>query len=116
MVDDRKEIRLLVETTLKGSDYEFYGAADGKEAVDKALSIKPDLILLDVTMPEMDGFEACRQIKSSPQTESIPVIMLTARGQEADIEKGKECGADDYFVKPFSPLELLQKIDEIQRG
>jgi len=113
LVDDKREIRLLVQTTLRGSDYEFYSATNGKEAVEKALSIKPDLILLDVTMPEMDGFEACRQIRSSPETKSIPVIMLTGRGQEADIEKGKECGADDYFTKPFSPLELLKKVDEI---
>ena len=113
LVDDKREIRLLVQMTLKGSDYEFYGAADGKEAVEKALSVKPDLILLDVMMPEMDGFKACRHIKSSPETESIPVIMLTAKGEEMDIEKGRECGADDYFIKPFSPLELLKKIDKI---
>jgi CheY-like chemotaxis protein len=113
LVDDKEEVRLLVQTTLEGSDYEFYGATNGKEAVEKAVSIKPDLILLDIMMPEMDGLEACRHIKSSPETKSIPIIMLTAKGQEADIKKGKECGADDYFVKPFSPLELLKKIDEI---
>jgi len=113
LVDDEEHVRELVRTTLGDSDYEFHGATNGKEAVERSLSIKPDLILLDVAMPEMDGFEACKQIKSSPETKAIPIIMLTSKGQEADIKKGKECGADDYFVKPFSPLELLQKINEI---
>ena len=112
LVDDKEEVRLLVQTTLEGSDYEFFSATNGKEAVEKALSIKPDLILLDVMMPEMDGLDACRQIKSNPETKSVHVIMLTAKGQEADIKKGKECGADDYFIKPFSPLALLKKVDE----
>ncbi len=113
LVDDNEQIRLLVQATLEGSNYDFFSATNGKEAVEKVVSVKPDLILLDVMMPEMDGFEACRLIKSNLETKSTPIIMLTAKGQEADIEKGKECGADDYFIKPFSPLALLKKIDEI---
>lgn len=116
LVDDQKEVRLLVETTLDGSGYEFYGATNGREAVDRAISIIPDLILMDVIMPEMDGFEACRRIKNNPALKHIPIIMLTARSQQADMEKGREAGADDYFIKPFSPIALLKKVDEILKG
>jgi len=112
VVDDRKEVRSLIRVTLGDPQYEFYEATNGKEAVEKALSVVPDLVLLDILMPVMDGYEACRKIKSDPRTRSVTIIMLTAKGQDEDIEKGKESGADDYLIKPFSPLELLRKVDE----
>lgn len=113
LVDDQAEVRLLVQTTLEGTDYEFFGAVNGKEAVEKAISIRPDLIILDIMMPVMDGYEACKQIQANHETKDIPIIMLTAKGQKQDIEKGASCGVRDYIVKPFSPLALLKKVDEI---
>ncbi len=111
LVDDEKEIRSLIRATLGDQQYEFYEATNGKEAVEKALSVVPDLVLLDILMPVMDGHEACRKIRSDPSTRSVTVIMLTAKGQDEDIEKGKESGADDYLIKPFSPLDLLRKVE-----
>ncbi len=113
LVDDKAEVRELVKVTLDGSDYEFISAVNGLEAIEKATALKPDLILLDIMMPEMDGFEACRRIKENPKTKDIPIIILTAKGQDEDVKKGLDSGALDYFVKPFSPLDLLKKIDEI---
>ena len=112
LVDDKEEVRLLVKTTLEDSEYEFHSASNGKEAIKKTLSIKPDLIFLDIMMPGIDGFEVCRQIKSNAETKKIPIVMLTAKGQKMDMQKGKKCGAEAYFTKPFSPLALLQKTDE----
>lgn len=113
LVDDQEEVRLLVQVTLEGMDYEFFSASNGKEAVEKTVSIKPDLIILDIMMPVMDGYEACKIIHENTETKDIPIIMLTAKGQEADIDKGRECGVIDYIVKPFSPLALLKRVEEI---
>lgn len=115
LADDQPEVRLLVQTTLEGTDYEFCGAGDGKEALEKAVSLKPDLIILDIMMPQIDGYEVCARIRANPETRDIPVIMLTAKGQKQDIEKGLACGVADYIVKPFSPLALLKKVDEVLR-
>lgn len=113
VADDQLEIRTLIMVTLRGSGHETFAATNGKEAVEIAASKLPDLVIMDVMMPEMDGFEATKIIKSAPETKDCKVLMLTAKGQEADKIKGNEAGADAYFTKPFSPLELLQKIDEI---
>jgi len=112
IVDDEPEVRRLVEVTLRSGDYEILQAEDGEKAIEIARSEIPDLIIMDVMMPgDIDGFEATRILKNSPETKAITIVMLTARGQEDDKEKGSEVGADDYFVKPFSPLELIQKIE-----
>ena len=113
IADDRPEVVELVRVTLEGEDYEIVDASNGKETLRKARLEKPDLVLLDVVMPKMDGFEVCRKLKKDPQTKEIPIIMLTAKGQEADKEKGREVGASDYITKPFSPSALLIKIEEI---
>ena len=115
IVDDQVEIRDLVAITLRIGAYHFLLASDGAEAIAVAQREKPDLILLDVMMPEssMDGFEVCRRLKSHPETRGCYVMMLTARGQERDIEQGFAAGADDYFVKPFSPLELMVRVDRV---
>ncbi len=114
IVDDQKEVRELVKVTLRVGDYEIFTAENGEQAVDVARQEKPDLVIMDVMMPgAYDGFEAARIIKNSPESREAIVIMLTARGQQTDIDRGREVGADDYFVKPFSPLDLIQKVDEV---
>ena len=115
IVDDQTEVRELVEVTLRIGDYEILQAASGDEALQVAREQKPDLILLDVMMPNssIDGFEVCRRLKQDDETKYINVVMITARGQEKDFEIGKAAGADDYFTKPFSPLQLMNKVEEI---
>ena len=114
IVDDQREVRELVEATLNIGDYHIFKASDGEGALAIAQEAHPDLIILDIMMPGgMDGYEVCRRLKSDPETANCRVVMLTARGEEADRQKGAEVGADDYFVKPFSPLELLNKVEEI---
>jgi CheY-like chemotaxis protein len=115
IVDDQQEVRELVEVTLRIGDYTIWQAASGDQALAVARAEHPDLILLDVMMPNssIDGYEVCRQLKSDPMTKKINIVMLTARGQEADIEMGKQAGADDYFTKPFSPLQLMNKVEEL---
>jgi len=115
IVDDQPEVRELVEVTLRIGDYTILQAANGGQALAVARSELPDLILLDVMMPNssIDGFEVCRQLKSEPATQLIGIVMLTARGQEVDRELGKRVGADDYFTKPFSPLQLMNKVEDL---
>jgi two-component system phosphate regulon response regulator PhoB len=114
IVDDEEKVRKLVEVTLSVGDVEIFHAATGEEALNRVQEVRPDVILLDVMMPgPLDGYDVCRLIKQDPATKSIYIIMLTARGQQADKERGLALGADDYFVKPFSPMELMDKIDHI---
>lgn len=114
ITDDQLEVRELVEVTLRIDDYEIFQAATGMEAIEIARKQKPDLILMDVMMPGgIDGFETTRIIKSHAETKNCYVIILSAKGQQIDREKGKSAGADDYFVKPFSPLDLMNKVEEV---
>jgi len=113
IADDRPEVVELVRVTLEGEDYQIIDASDGKEALDKIRGEKPDLVLLDVMMPEMDGFEVLSKLKKDPEAKEIPIIMLTAKGQGVDKEKGRQVGASGYITKPFSPSALLNKIEEI---
>ena len=112
-VDDDDSIRELLELQLRRNGYEALTAAAGKEALAKAP--EADLVLLDVMLPEIDGFEICRQLKANPATQSIPIIMLTAKSEEIDKVLGLELGADDYLVKPFSIRELLARIKAVLR-
>ena len=117
IVDDRLEVRELVEVTLRVKDYQILQASSGEEALEMVKADKPDLILMDIMMPGgMDGLEATRIIKNDPETKDCSLIMLTAKGQKIDREKGIEAGADDYFVKPFSPLDLIKKVEEVLGG
>ncbi len=117
LADDDPGIRLLVNATLRSDEYEIIEASDGLETLALAAKERPDLILLDIGMPKVDGFEVCRRLKKDPSTAEIRVIMLTARAQDADRRRGDEVGADGYFTKPFSPLALLDKItDVLQRA
>ena len=114
IVDDEEKVRKLVEVTLSVGDVEIFNAATGEEALNRVQEVRPDVILLDVMMPgPLDGYDVCRLIKQDPATKGIYIIMLTAWGQQADKERGLALGADDYFVKPFSPMELMDRIDHI---
>jgi two-component system, OmpR family, phosphate regulon response regulator PhoB len=114
IIDDQAEIRDLVEITLKSGEYQVLKGTSGQEAVDLARTEKPDLIIMDVMMPgAIDGLEATRRIKDNPETEGCTVLMLTGRSQEKDREQGLAAGAADYFMKPFSPLELIRKVEEV---
>ena len=112
-MDDEPEAVELVEFNLKQAGYAVTTAADGAEALKKAHSQPPDLIVLDVMLPEMDGFEACKVLRLDPATAKVPIIMLTAKAAEIDRVLGLELGADDYLTKPFSPRELLLRIKKI---
>lgn len=114
IVDDQKEVRLLVDVTLRGDGYEIFQAENGMQAVDQTKTLHPDLVIMDVMMPgDYDGLEATRRIKKDPDTQDCIVVMLTAKGQQIDKQAGLEAGADYYFTKPFSPLELIRMVDEV---
>jgi len=114
IVDDQMEVRELVEVTLRVDGYEIFQAESGEKAIEIAKSEKPELIIMDIMMPGgMDGLEATQIIKNDPETEGCTVIMLTAKGQQADKEIGLKAGASDYFAKPFSPLDLMRKVEEV---
>jgi DNA-binding response OmpR family regulator len=114
IVDDQPELRELVGITLGGEAFRICYAASGAEALEVARRECPHLVILDVNLSNgMDGYEVCRMIKQDPLISCARVIMLTSLGSEQDKERGFLNGADDYFVKPFSPLELLRKIDEV---
>jgi DNA-binding response OmpR family regulator len=112
IVDDQAQVRRLVEVTISSEDFSVIQCDNGETAVALARAERPDLILMDIMMPgTVDGLEATRRIKAAPETKACKVIMLTAKGQVVDQEQGYEAGADAYFIKPFSPLELIQKIE-----
>jgi DNA-binding response OmpR family regulator len=113
IADDEGGIRSLVRMTLQRKQYEILEAADGEEALALARKHHPELVLLDVMMPGLSGFEVCRALKDDPATADATVVMLTAKAQDADRAEGIAAGADDYFTKPFSPIALLRKIDDV---
>ncbi len=112
LVDDEKDLVEMVKMRLEASGYEIIPAYDGQEALEKARSEKPDLIILDIMLPKMDGYKVCRMLKFDEKYKKIPIIMFTARAQESDKETGEEVGADGYIIKPFEPEILLSKIQE----
>jgi DNA-binding response OmpR family regulator len=117
VVDDEPEAVELVAFNLKGAGYDVTTASDGAEALNKARRIQPNLVILDVMMPEIDGMEVCKLMRRDPATSSIPIIMLTAKASEVDRVLGLELGADDYVVKPFSPRELVLRVKKLlERG
>jgi DNA-binding response OmpR family regulator len=113
VADDDPDLLELVEFRLERSGYRVARARDGQEALDVALEQRPALAVLDVMMPKLDGYEVVRQLRAHPETARMPVILLTARVQEADVSKGFEVGADDYIRKPFSPQELRARVQAI---
>jgi len=110
VADDDREVRELIIFALRFAGHKVIGAQNGKEVIQLAHQLKPDLILMDVRMPIMNGYEACKTIKAENETKSIPVIFLSARGQEAEIQAGLSAGGDDYILKPISPDQLTKKV------
>ena len=113
VADDDPDILTLVGFRLERAGYEVLPARDGEEALALALERQPDLAILDVMMPKLDGYEVTQRLRKDPATSGMPVILLTARVQEADITRGFEAGADDYIKKPFSPQELRARVQAI---
>jgi len=117
VVDDEPDAVELIEFNLKGAGFEVVTANDGAEALRKAASASPHLIILDVMLPELDGMEVCKKLRQDPGTAKIPIIMLTAKAAEIDRVLGLELGADDYVTKPFSPRELVLRVKNmLKRG
>ncbi|MCX7598503.1 MAG: response regulator [Armatimonadetes bacterium] len=113
VVDDQKHIVRLVQITLEKAGYEVVTAYDGIEALEAVEKDPPDLIVLDVMMPRMDGFEVLQRLQADPRFQRIPVVMLTAKAQDADIWRGWASGVSSYLVKPFNPRELLTFVQRI---
>ena len=113
IVDDEEDIVNLVKISLNLANFDTLEALSGQAALDILKNRKPDLILLDIMMPEMDGYEVCRHVKKDKRLKKIPVVMLTAKGQKNDAEKGLESGAHDYIIKPFDPYELGERVREL---
>jgi CheY-like chemotaxis protein len=112
IADDEDDIISALKETLAGY-YTVYSASNGKEAVELAQKITPDVMILDIMMPEMDGYEACRKLKHARETAAIPVLILTVKNQVTDTQKAFDCGADAYMTKPFSPGKLLDKLGKL---
>ena len=113
IVDDEKQLLSLVSLHMRMSGYDVLLASDGDEALAIAREKKPDLIILDLMLPKMDGWEVCKRLRTESKIGDIPVIMLTARSEIGDKLKGFECGADDYVTKPFSPRELVVRVKRV---
>lgn len=113
IAEDERDIRDLVVFTLTFGGHEVVATVNGAEAVDLAPKEKPDLILMDVRMPKMTGYEACAALKSHPETKDIPIVFLSAKGQESEVQAGLECGALEYILKPFAPDELIRRVKDI---
>jgi two-component system phosphate regulon response regulator PhoB len=115
VVDDEEDIRELIQYNLAKDGYRVTCAATGEEGLSLVGSLKPDLIILDLMLPGIDGLEVCRKLKMDPAFKSIPIVMVSARGEEPDVVSGLELGADDYISKPFSPRVLLARIKSVLR-
>jgi CheY-like chemotaxis protein len=113
VVDDSGTARMIEQMALGRSHYDVVQAKDGAEAIQVAKQELPDLILMDVMMPKMDGFEACRGIRAQTETKAIPVIMVTTRGEPLNVETGYRSGCNDYVTKPVNTLELLAKVKSL---
>lgn len=113
IADDNENIREALTYLLEDEGYKLNLAKDGSDTLKKVKEFRPHILFLDIMMPEMNGYEVCKTIKNDPDLKGIYVIMLTAKGQVAEQERGKEVGADEYIVKPFSPMEILTKIKNI---
>jgi DNA-binding response OmpR family regulator len=115
-VDDDDRIRRIVQINLQRAGYRVTAARDGMEALEQIEQERPDLVLLDINMPRMDGIEMLRRLRADPETAALPVVLLTAKTQDEDILEGKRSGADYYLPKPFSPVDLLAVLREVLGG
>jgi len=113
IVDDEEYIVTSLEYVMKSAGYEVVVAYDGEQAIEKVKETAPDLLILDVMMPKLDGFEVCEKIRANPLWESIRIIMLTAKGRDSERDKGISLGADAYMTKPFSTRDILKRVTEL---
>lgn len=116
VAEDERDIRELIAFTLKYHGFEVITADNGEQALQLATETQPDLLLLDVRMPRLTGYEVCQQVKQQESTRDIPVVFLSAKGQEAEIIQGRQAGAVDYILKPFSPQELAERLKAVLGG
>ncbi len=110
IAEDEPDIRDLITFTLRFAGFEVIAGSNGEEGYELTKREKPDLVMMDVRMPKMTGYEACRKIKADPEIAHIPVIFLSAKGQESEIQTGLEAGAEEYLLKPFAPGDLADRI------
>ncbi len=115
IAEDEPDIRDLIAFTLRFAGHEVVAVSNGEEVLETLPQCMPDLVLLDVRMPRMTGFEACMQMKATPQLRDIPVVFLSAKGQEAEIQEGLRVGAVEYLLKPFAPNDLANRVNELLR-
>jgi DNA-binding response OmpR family regulator len=113
VAEDERDIRDLIGFTLRYAGHEVVQASNGEEAYALTLQEKPQLVLMDVRMPRMTGYDACRALKANDETKDIPIVFLSAKGQESEVQTGLEAGAVDYILKPFSPDQLTKRVGEI---
>jgi DNA-binding response OmpR family regulator len=116
IAEDEQDIRDLITFTLRFAGYQVIATTDGEEAYQAAKDILPDLILLDVRMPRLNGYDACKKIKTNDKMQHIPVVFLSAKGQEAEIQTGMDAGATEYIIKPFSPDQLTERVQAILKN
>jgi len=112
IADDDREVRELIIFTLRFAGHDVLGVSNGEEACQEAKKHHPNLILMDVRMPKLNGYEACKALKADRATAAIPVIFISVRGQEAEVQAGLEAGAEDYIMKPISPDKLAEKVKQ----
>ncbi len=115
LIEDEPDIAEVIEYNLAREGYKVFLAYNGLEGLETVKRERPEVVLLDLMLPELDGIEVCRQIRENPMTRSLPIIMVTAKGEESDVVLGLELGADDYVTKPFSPRELIARIKAVLR-
>lgn len=115
LIEDDSDISELVQYNLEREGFKVFASGDGEIGLSQAVQLAPDLIVLDLMLPGLDGLSVCRRLRSNPATQDIPIVMLTAKGEESDVVVGLEMGADDYVAKPFSPKELLARIRAVLR-
>ena len=113
VVDDDPVILQLLQVNFEMEGYKVTTANDGVEGLEKARADHPDIVLLDIMMPRMDGLQVTKELKGADDTKHIPIILLSAKAQSSDVQAGKDMGADDYLTKPFDPLELLERVNEL---
>lgn len=116
IVEDEESLLKLESILLSSKGYSVVGVMDGKAALEEVKTNPPDLVVLDVMLPEMDGFEVCRRIKENPETSSIPIVMLTAKKSNNDVERGKQSGAEAYITKPFKSAKVIEVIESLING
>ncbi len=116
VVEDEESLLKLESILLSSKGYNVTGVMDGKSALEEVMANRPDLVILDIMLPEIDGFEVCRRIRENPTTSTIPVVMLTAKKNSQDVARGAEVGANAYLTKPFKSAKVIEVIEELLGG